>query len=221
LTSKKRFSKPPKVVSRLPQSDDSFGSSLSFDRRSTFYTSSSASFYDNIQLDLTDCDKYPLVVEARPTTTAPSVASGIASTVSPLLLARASYSLALSRTPSTIKTPNIPKIQALQDQVTKLTAIIEELKAQTVAPTPTPTPPPASDPTAPSAQDLAKQVEQVMSAVTSFQDSFHQFLAIQSSHADAKLAARKKHCSTTSESEGHPSDLESQESDGAAMDRES
>jgi hypothetical protein len=59
-------------------------------------------------------------------------------------------------------------MQALQDQVTKLTAIIEDLKAQTVPPTP----PPAPDPTAPSAQDLAKQVEQGKSAVTSLQDQF-------------------------------------------------
>jgi hypothetical protein len=50
-------------------------------------------------------------------------------------------------------------MQALQDQVTKLTAIIEELKTQTMPPTPPP--PPAPDLTAPSAHDLAKQVEQV------------------------------------------------------------
>jgi hypothetical protein len=85
-----------------------------------------------------------------------------------------------------------------------------------------PTPPPAPDPTAPSAQDLAKQVEQVTTAVTSLQDQFRQFIAFQLSHGEAtKSPARKKHCSTTSDSEEHPSDLESQESDGATMNNES
>jgi hypothetical protein len=157
----------PKVISRIHRLDDSFGSSLSFGSRSTFFTSS-ASYYDNIQLDLTDFDQYPTVVEAGPTTTAPSVPSGISGTVSPLPPTRGSYSSALSKTPSTIPTPKDPEMQALQDQVTKLTAIIEDLKAQTVPPTP----PPAPDPTAPSAQDLAKQVEQGKSAVTSLQDQF-------------------------------------------------
>jgi hypothetical protein len=65
-------------------------------------------------------------------------------------------------------------------------------------------------------------VEQVTSIVTSLQDQFRQFLAFQSSHGEAtKSPARKKHCSTTSDSEEHPSDLESQESDGATMDHES
>jgi hypothetical protein len=70
----------PRVVSRLPRLDDSFGSSLSFDSRSPFFTST-ASYYDNIQLDLNDCDEYPPVVEAIPRTIEPSVASGISSTV--------------------------------------------------------------------------------------------------------------------------------------------
>jgi hypothetical protein len=126
-----------KVVSRIPQLDDSFGSSLSFGSRSTFVTSS-ASYYNNIQLDLTDFDQYPTVVEAGPMTTTPSVTSGISGTVSPLPPPRGSYSSALLRTPSTITTPKDPKIQALQNQVTKLTAIIEDLKAQTVPPTPPP-----------------------------------------------------------------------------------
>jgi hypothetical protein len=121
-------------ASRIPRSDDSFGSSLSFGSRSTFFTSS-ASYYDNIQLDLTDFDQYPTVVEAGPKTTAPSVASGISGTVSPLLPTRGSYSSALLRTPSTITTPKDKEIQSLQDQVTKLTAIIEDLKAKTVSPT--------------------------------------------------------------------------------------
>jgi hypothetical protein len=125
-----------KVASRLPRLDDSFGSSLSFDSRSTFFTSKT-SFYDNIQLDVNDCDEYPPVVETRPWTTEPSVASDISGTVSPHLPIRGSHSSALSRTPSTITTPKDPEIQALQDQVTKLTAIIVDLKAQTVPPTPT------------------------------------------------------------------------------------
>jgi hypothetical protein len=57
-----------------------FGSDL--DSRSTFFlTSSTASFYDNIQLDLSDCDQSPPVVEAPAD---PSVTSsgGISSTVS-------------------------------------------------------------------------------------------------------------------------------------------
>jgi hypothetical protein len=67
----------PRVVSRLPQSDDSSGTSGTLDSsRSTFFTST-ASFYNNIQLDLSDCDHYPPVVEA---TTEPSVTSGISST---------------------------------------------------------------------------------------------------------------------------------------------
>jgi hypothetical protein len=103
-------------------------------------------------------------------------------------------------------TPKDPEIQALQDQVTKLTAIIEDLKAQTVPPTP----PPAPNPTAPSAQDLAKPVEQVTSAVTSLQDQFRQFLATQSSNGEAtKSPARKKHFSTTSDSEEHISEVTS------------
>jgi hypothetical protein len=110
-------------------------------------------------------------VEAGLTTTAPSLTSGISGTVSPLLSTRGSYSSALSRPPSTITTPKDPEIQALQDPVTKLTAIIEDLKARTVSPTPPPTP----NSTAPSAQDLAKQVEQVTSGVTSFRISFTNF----------------------------------------------
>jgi hypothetical protein len=146
------------------------------------------------------------------------VASGISGTVSPHPQTRGSYSFALTRTPSTIKTPKDPEIQALQDQVTKLKAIIEDLKAQTVPPTP----PPAPDPTAPSAQYLAKQVEHVTSAVTSLQNQFCQFLEIHSSNGEAtKSPARKKHCSTTSDSEECLSKVESQESDGATMDHES
>jgi hypothetical protein len=68
----------PRVVSRLPRSDDSSGSTPSLNSRSTFFTYSASFFENHIQLDWSDCKQYPQVVEVP--SLEPSVTSGIYST---------------------------------------------------------------------------------------------------------------------------------------------
>jgi hypothetical protein len=95
-----------------------------------------------------------------------------------------------------ITSPHQQEPHDLREQVSKLTAIIADLKAQKV----TPSPPPAPDPTA----DLAHQLSQITSAVSNLQTQFSQLMGNPSQ--DYKSPARKKLCPTMLEAtESHAS----------------